>query len=70
MTLIQCSLLLGKLSTPTGRPAGAKKKVKGQIRSNHVIGVCLPSQSASEKHNQEEKAHMPLRAGVKKCLPC
>ena len=25
----------------------------------HVIGVCLPSQSASKKHNQ--KAHTPLR---------
>ena len=27
----------------------------------HVIGVCLPSQSASAKHNQEKKAHKPLR---------
>ena len=28
---------------------------------NHVIGVCLPSQSVSEKHNQEKQAHKPLR---------
>ena len=27
----------------------------------HVIGVCLLSQSASEKHNQEIKAHKPVR---------
>ena len=27
----------------------------------HVTGVCLPSQSASEKHNQGKKAHKPLR---------
>ena len=27
----------------------------------HVIGICLYSQSASEKHNQGEKAHIPLR---------
>ena len=27
----------------------------------HVIGVYLPSQSATEKHNQENKAHKPLR---------
>ena len=25
--------------------------------SNHVIGVCLHSQSASEKHNQEKSPH-------------
>ena len=29
--------------------------------SNHVIGVCLPSQSASKMHNQEKKARNPLR---------
>ena len=38
----------------------------------HVIGVCLPSQSASKKHNQ--KAHTPLRTSPwispKMCLPC
>ena len=27
----------------------------------HVIGVCLPSQSASKKRNQEKKAHIALR---------
>ena len=27
----------------------------------HVIGVCLPSQSVLEKHNQEREAHIPLR---------
>ena len=26
----------------------------------HVTGVCLPSQSASKKHNQDKKAHKPL----------
>ena len=31
------------------------------IRTCHVIGVCLPSQSASEKNNQEKKVHKPLR---------
>ena len=30
---------------------------KLQIDSHHMIGVCLPSQSASGKHNQEQKAH-------------
>ena len=29
--------------------------------SAHVIAVCLPSQSAFEKHNQEKKAQKPLR---------
>ena len=28
---------------------------------SHVIWVCLPSQSATEKHNQEKEAHKPLR---------
>ena len=31
------------------------------INSTHVIGVCLPSQSGPEKHDQEKKAHKPLR---------
>ena len=38
---------------------------------------CQPSQSASEKHDQERKAHMPLRPSwisfkklKKMCLPC
>ena len=34
---------------------------KHQITFPRMIGVCLPSQSASEKHNQEKNAHKPLR---------
>ena len=36
----------------------------------HVIKVCLLSQSASEKHNQEKKAHKPLRTSwiSQKCV--
>ena len=26
-----------------------------------MIGICSPSQSASQKHNQEKKSHIPLR---------
>ena len=46
------------------------------ISPYHVIGVCLLSQSASRKHDQENKAHKPLRTSVtsqlspKMCLPC
>ena len=35
-------------------------KLHLQLMNCHVIGVCLPSQSASEKHDQE-KTHIPLR---------
>ena len=41
--------------------------------SFHVTGVCLLSQSASERHSQEIKAHKPLRIwgiSLKTCLPC
>ena len=30
------------------------------------VEVCLPSQSVSEKHNQEKKAHKPLRTAHRK----
>ena len=39
----------------------------------HVIGVCLPSQSASEKHNQEKKPTnlcVPREFLKQMCLPC
>ena len=29
--------------------------------TDHVIAICLLSQSAAEKHSQEQKAHKPLR---------
>ena len=41
--------------------------------NNHVTGVCLPSQSASKKHNQEKKPTnlCAPRAFLKRmCLPC
>ena len=33
-----------------------------QLETIHTIEVCLLSQSAPEKHNQEKQAHIPLRA--------
>ena len=41
-------------------------------RTTHVIGACLPSQSASRKHNQEKKPTnlCAPHEFVQKCLPC
>ena len=36
-------------------------KLGSFLCAHHVIRVCLPSQSEPEKHNQEKKAHIPLR---------
>ena len=41
------------------REMNSESEFKSKV--NHVIGVCLPSQSASEKYNQEKKAHKHLR---------
>ena len=43
------------------------------LHKNHVIGVCLSSQSAHENHNQEKKpTHLcaPREFLKKMCLPC
>ena len=51
-------LLQGSMGSPGMMGIGGQK---GEQVSNHVIGVCLLSQSASEKHSKEKKTHKPLR---------
>ena len=38
-----------------------KFPVSSRSLLSHVTEICSPSQSASRKHNQEKKAHIPLR---------
>ena len=52
------------------------QEARNTLFTSHVIGVCLHSQSALEKHNQEKKhkhKHKPLCnwwISQKLCLPC